>query len=101
MIYSPLRTRDQALTEYPIIPEIEREEAELASSIHSAEPDESGYYRTVQAKDFQEVPKSDGKPENRNIYYLNRILTLLAYYEDKREIMKGGGGAQFYEGKLI
>jgi len=75
--------------------------SELAGSIYTAEPDKSGNYRTVRAKGFQNAPKSDGKPENRNIYYLNRILTLLAYYEDKREIMKGGGGAQFYEGKLI
>jgi hypothetical protein len=65
------------------IPKIEREKSELASSIYLAEPDGSGNYRTVQAKGFPNAPESNGKPENRSTYFLNRILTYLAYYEDK------------------
>jgi hypothetical protein len=66
-----------------------------------AGPDKSGSYRTVRAKGFPDTPKSKGKPENHNIYFLNRILTYLAYYEDKTKITKGGEDAQFYEGRLI
>jgi hypothetical protein len=62
------------------MPEIERGKSELTSSIYGAEPDKSGNYRTVEPKGFQNAPKSNGKPENCNIYLLNKILTLVAYY---------------------
>jgi hypothetical protein len=45
----------------------EREISELAGSIYSAEPDESGNFRTVQAKGFQNAPNRTG---NQKLHYI-------------------------------
>ncbi len=72
--------KNQALTKWPMIPEIEREKSEFASLVCSAECHKSSNYRTAEAKGSQNAPKSNGKPENRNIYSLNRILIFVVYY---------------------